>query len=83
MDTKPPIFREAEELLQADEWLNTIEQKFHLLWVTESMKASYVGHQLHGPMGIWWNHPWTTFPANVKVVWDQFKQAFRGALYSS
>jgi hypothetical protein len=29
-------------------------------------------------MGIWWNHPRTTFPANVKVVWDQFKQAFRG-----
>jgi hypothetical protein len=28
MDTKPPIFREAEEPLQADEWLNTIEQKF-------------------------------------------------------
>ena len=26
LDTKPPIFKEAEELLQADEWLNTIEQ---------------------------------------------------------
>ena len=26
MDTKPPIFREAEEPLQADEWLSTIEQ---------------------------------------------------------
>jgi hypothetical protein len=24
------------------------------------------------------NHHWTTFPANVEVVWDQFKQAFRG-----
>ena len=28
---KPHIFKEAEEPLQADEWLNTIEQKFHLL----------------------------------------------------
>ena len=27
LDTKPPIFKEAEEPLQADEWLNTIEQK--------------------------------------------------------
>ena len=26
LDTKPPIFKEAEEPLQADEWLNTIEQ---------------------------------------------------------
>ena len=25
LETKPPIFKEAEELLQADEWFNTIE----------------------------------------------------------
>ena len=30
LDTKPSIFKEAEEPLQANEWLNTIEQKFHL-----------------------------------------------------
>jgi hypothetical protein len=48
-----PIFKEEKEPLQADEWLNTIEQKFHLLRVTEGMKASYAGHQLQGPAGIW------------------------------
>jgi hypothetical protein len=41
METKPPIFKEAEELLHTDEWLNTIEQKFHLLRLTEGMKAEY------------------------------------------
>jgi len=25
LDTKPPIFKEAEEPFQADEWLNTLE----------------------------------------------------------
>ena len=25
LDTKPPIFKEAEEPLQANEWLNTLE----------------------------------------------------------
>ena len=35
LDTKPPIFKVAEEPLQADEWLNTIEQKFCLLRVIE------------------------------------------------
>ena len=25
LDTKPPIFKEADEPLQADEWLNTLE----------------------------------------------------------
>jgi hypothetical protein len=52
MDTKPPMFREAEEPLQADEWLSTIEQRFCLLRLTESMKASYARHQLQGPVGI-------------------------------
>ena len=45
-DTKPPIFKEAKEPLQVDEWLNTIEQKFRLLRVTEHLKAEYASHQL-------------------------------------
>ena len=46
LDTKPPIFKVAEELLQVDEWLNTIEQKFHLLRVIEHQNAEYASHQL-------------------------------------
>ena len=34
MDTKPPVFKEAVELLEADEWINTMEQKFRLLRMT-------------------------------------------------
>jgi hypothetical protein len=50
--------------------LSTIEQRFCLRRLTEGMKASYTGHQLQGPIGIWWNHHRTTFLANVEVVWD-------------
>jgi hypothetical protein len=39
LDTKPPLFKEVEEPLQADEWLNTIEQKFHLLCLTDELKT--------------------------------------------
>ena len=53
LDTKPPIFKEAKEPLQANEWLNTLEQKFHLLRLTEVLKTEYASHQLHGPAGIW------------------------------
>ena len=52
LDTKPPIFKVAEEPLQADEWLNIIEQKFCLLRVTEHLKAEYASHQLQGLAGI-------------------------------
>ena len=50
LDTKPPIFKEAEEPLQADEWLNTLEQKFCLLRLTEVLKTEYASHQLHGQL---------------------------------
>jgi hypothetical protein len=46
LDTKPPLFKEAEEPLQAEEWLNTVEQKFRLLRLTESLKAEYAAYQL-------------------------------------
>jgi hypothetical protein len=52
MDTKPPIFKEADGPFHADEWMNTIEQKFRLLRLTEGMKAQYASHKLHGPTGI-------------------------------
>jgi len=55
MDTKPPVFNEALEPLEADEWINTMEQKFRLLWMTEELKAEYAAHQLQGPAGIWWS----------------------------
>ena len=44
MDTKPPIFKEATEPLEADEWINTVEQKFRLLRLTETLKAEYASH---------------------------------------
>ena len=78
LETKPPIFKEAEEPLQANEWLNTIEQKFCLLRVTEMMKAEYASHQLQVPAGIWWTHYLSALPTRANVTWEQFKGAFRG-----
>jgi hypothetical protein len=79
LDTKASLFKEAEEPLQADEWLNTIEQKFHLLRLTDGLKTEYAFHQLHGPAGIWWSHYRSTLPPNVQINWDQFKVAFHGS----
>jgi len=46
MDTKPPVFKETLEPLEADEWINTMEQKFRLLRMTEELKGEYATHQL-------------------------------------
>jgi hypothetical protein len=58
--------------------LNTIEQKFRLLRLTDELKTEYASHQLHGLAGIWWSHYRSTLPPNVLITWDQFKAAFRG-----
>jgi hypothetical protein len=78
LDTRPPLFKEAKEPLQADEWLNTIEQKFRLLRPTDELKTEYASHQLHGLAGIWWSHYCSMLPPNAQITWDQFKAAFRG-----
>jgi hypothetical protein len=46
MDTGPPIFKEAAEPLDAEEWINTMEDKFRVLRMTEVLKMEYVAHQL-------------------------------------
>jgi hypothetical protein len=58
--------------------LNSIEQKFRLLNVADGMKIEYASQQLQGPVGIWWYHYRSTLSKNDEVVWDQFKEAFRG-----
>ena len=61
-----------------DEWLNTIEQKFCLLRVTEHLKAECASHQLQGLARIWRTHFLSSLSDNAWVTWEQFKLAFRG-----
>jgi hypothetical protein len=78
MDTRPPIFKEATEPLDAKEWINTIEDKFCVLRLTEVLKTEYAAYQLQGLAGMWWKPHRTTFPPNAKISWREFTEAFRG-----
>ena len=46
MDIRPPIFKEAIEPLDAEEWINTMEDKFRVLRKIEVLKMEYAAHQL-------------------------------------
>ena len=59
-DTRPPVFSKAEEPLEADDWLRTVEQKFELIHCTEIQKPRFAAQQLQGAAGAWW--------ANLVVV---------------
>jgi hypothetical protein len=50
-DTCPPVFSKADEPLEADEWLRTMEQKFDLLQCTEYQKPVFAAQQLKGAVG--------------------------------
>jgi len=67
MESKPPVFKVLEPL-EADEWINTMEQKFRLLRMTEELKAEYAAHQLQGPAGICWSHHRTTYPEGTPIT---------------
>jgi hypothetical protein len=58
LSTQPPLFHKADEPLDADAWLRTIESKFALLSVpcSDANKALFAAQQLCGTARIWWDH---------------------------
>ena len=58
LSTQPPLFTKADEPLDADAWIRTIESKFSLLYVpcSEANKTRYAAQQLRGSGRMWWDH---------------------------
>jgi hypothetical protein len=78
LNTNPSKFAKAEHPIEANEWLQTIEQRFRVLPnCTESQKAEFAALQLEGPAGIWWKSFLARQPAGRVITWDAFKEAFR------
>jgi hypothetical protein len=50
----PPMFAEATDPLEADNWLHIIESKFGLLHCIEFQKTLFTAQQLQGPTSAWW-----------------------------
>jgi hypothetical protein len=50
LSTQPPLFYKADEPLDADAWLHTIESKFALLFApcSDANKALFAAQQLRG-----------------------------------
>jgi hypothetical protein len=79
LSTQPPLFHKADEPLDADAWLHTIESKFALLLApcSDENKVLFVAQQLHGTACLWWDHFHAMQPADHVVTWDEFRTAFR------
>jgi hypothetical protein len=63
--------------LEADEWIWVMEQKFGLIWCTETQKPMFAAQQLRGLASTWWANFIATQLEGHLVTWAKFKQAFR------
>jgi len=78
LSTQPPLFTKADEPLDADAWIRTIESKFSLLSVpcSEANKTRYAVQQLRGSARMWWDYYHGMLSADHVVNWNEFKDAF-------
>ena len=77
LSTQPPSFHKADEPLEADSWLRTIESKFTLHPYNDGDKAGFTAQQLRGPARTWWDNHMAMLPEGTRFTWAQFKEAFR------
>jgi hypothetical protein len=79
LSTQPPFFSKAEEPLDADTWLHTIESKFALLTIpcADSSKAHFTAQQLRGAARIWWDNYCAMQSDGHVISWEEFRNAFR------
>jgi hypothetical protein len=76
--THPPIFAEATNPLEEDNWLRTTESKFGLLHCMKYQKTLYATQQLRGSARAWRASYTATLPADHQVPCGEFRTAFRG-----
>ena len=75
--TQPPLFHKADDSLEADVWIRTIEDKFSILNCTKVNKIAFAAQQLRGPAKIWWVNHKALLPANMHLTWNEFVAAFK------
>ncbi|KAK1652120.1 hypothetical protein QYE76_069925 [Lolium multiflorum] len=53
-NTNPPVFSKTEEPLDADDWLQTMENNLEVAGVEANEKVLFATHYLAGPARAWW-----------------------------
>ncbi|KAK1678281.1 hypothetical protein QYE76_039129 [Lolium multiflorum] len=74
-NTNPPIFSKTEEPLDADDWLQTIENNLEVAGVEAAQKVLFATHYLSGPARAWWTSA-RAMNAGQMMTWEDFKLKF-------
>jgi hypothetical protein len=77
LSTQPPVFSKAEDPLEAEDWLRTIEQKLGLIYCDDLQKTQCLAQQLQGQAGAWWARYLALQPGGHQISWAEFREVFR------
>jgi hypothetical protein len=53
--TKSPIFSQSVEVMNADDWLKSVEKKLQVVQCNNREKVLIASYQLSGPAADWWD----------------------------
>jgi hypothetical protein len=65
------------ELMDADDWLKSVEKKLQVLQCNNSEKVLLASHQLSGPAPDWWDAYMEAHEEPESMNWLEFRAAFR------
>ncbi|KAK1665174.1 hypothetical protein QYE76_053333 [Lolium multiflorum] len=74
-NTNPPVFSKTEEPLDADDWLQTMENNLEVAGVEANDKVLFATHYLAGPACAWWTSA-RALNAGQMMTWADFKLKF-------
>ncbi|KAK1699361.1 hypothetical protein QYE76_016058 [Lolium multiflorum] len=74
-NTNPPMFNKTEEPLDADDWLQTMENNLEVAGVEAAEKVLFATHYLSGPARAWWTSA-RAMNAGQMMTWEDFKIKF-------
>jgi isochorismate synthase EntC len=74
--TKPPSFSHCVELMDADDWLKTVEKKLQIVQCNNREKVMLASHQHVGPAADWWDAYVEAHEEPDSINWNEFKAVF-------
>jgi len=75
--TRPPTLSLVRDLLEADDWLKSMEKKLLIAQCTDREKVLFAAHQMFGPAADWWDAYSNAHPNVEAITWTEFKLNFR------
>ena len=76
MKGRPPVFSQASNPLQADDWLKAVERQLDIAQCDDREKVLYASGQLQGAALDWWDAYQYAHANHDQITWQVFHDSF-------